>query len=281
MKSLLAAIQSLGIFPAIGIVSFGWALSRLLHFQCARYAPLWFAGALLVYNVDRLKRDPADAINIPRRSERNARLRRAGAAIAAASACALIAIPLAMRDWLVLALTLAGACTCLNYSIPVFGFRLKDVPFLKTFFAPAVVAAACLALPALQQPMHVSTPHYAAAAAWTCAFLFFNMMLCDLRDIEGDRAMGTLSVPVFLGRTRTLWLLGALVALVAALAIATAGTAPPIDAPDWKRLAILATIYLGALLVAVRKPRAEWFYEWCVEGMLFLPAVVVVFRGMN
>jgi hypothetical protein len=29
------------------------------------------------------------------------------------------------------------------------------------------------------------------------------------------------------------------------------------------------------LLAAVRQPRPERFYEWCVEGMLFLPALAL------
>src|SRR5437870_1636047 len=116
-RKSLAAIETLHFYGAAGIVCFGWAMSRLLHFDCARYAALWFAGALLVYNIDRLKRDPADAINLPGRSERSARLRRVSAWIAAVSACVLAAIPVAMRDWLVLALTTAGGFVCVNYSV--------------------------------------------------------------------------------------------------------------------------------------------------------------------
>src|SRR5438093_5414954 len=105
---MIRALHTLHLYGALGIVSFGWALSRLLHFSCERYVPPWFAGALFVYNMDRLKRDPADAINTPRRIENSERLRKISAVIAALAAAALILIPIAARDWLMLVLTVAG-----------------------------------------------------------------------------------------------------------------------------------------------------------------------------
>jgi hypothetical protein len=39
----------------------------------------------------------------------------------------------------------------------------------------------------------------------------------------------------------------------------------------WGVLAWAVPIYLGALWWAVRAPRSERFYEWAVEGMLYLP----------
>lgn len=270
------AAATLHFYGAAGIACLGWALARLLHFGNAHDIAILFAGALLIYNIDRLKPDPADAINVPGRSENSARLQRASLVVAAVSACALAAIPLVMRDWLLLLLTGAGAFVCVNYSVPVFGFRLKDVPLLKTFFAPGAVAVACLALPLMQQGLRVPAAHFAIASAWTFAFLFFNMTLCDLRDIAGDRANGTISVPVFLGKKITMRLLAVLVILLAALAFAGARTAPRQEAARWLLLAVAATVYPGGLLVALKKPRTESFHAWWVEGMLFVPALAVV-----
>lgn len=185
-SNAVRAVHALHIYGALGIVAFGWTLSRLLHFRCENYAPLWFAGALFVYNIDRLKRDPADAINIPRRLEQTARLRKFSVAIVAASAAALFAMPVFMHDWLMLLFVLAGGFVCLNYSIPLAGFRLKDIPFLKTFFAPSLLAAAYFGPPLLDQGLFVSAANCVAAGAWTWCVLLFNMILCDLRDIEGD-----------------------------------------------------------------------------------------------
>jgi hypothetical protein len=45
----------------------------------------------------------------------------------------------------------------------------------------------------------------------------------------------------------------------------------------WLAGAVVA--HLGALLVAVRKPRPESFYEWWVEGVLHLHAVALCITG--
>lgn len=275
MKRSLAAIEALNLYGAAGIVSFGWALGWLLRFDVARYLPLWFAGALLVYNVDRLKHDPADAINVPARVKNSLGLRRVSIVLAGVSAGVLIVVPVMQRDWLLLALAMAGAIICLNYSVPVRGFRLKDVPLLKTFFAPVVLAAACLGLPLLQQGLRVSPAHFAAVAAWTFAFLFFNMTLCDWRDLEGDRAAGTRTVPVLLGRAHTLRLVWGLIGVVLWLGFVARNTAPTATFSHWSQLNIWTPAYLAVLSFFAQKDREEWFYSWCVEGMLFVPASVI------
>ncbi len=276
ITGVLNAFETLHLYGAAGIVCFGWALGRLLEFESAPYVPVWFAGALLVYNIDRLKHDPADAINLPVRTHRSAQMRRVSIALAALAAGALVLVPLARGDWLLLALTLAGGVICLNYSLPVRGFRLKDVPLLKTFFAPVVVVAACLAPPLLQTSLRVSAAHFTAVCAWACAYLFFNMTVCDLRDLEGDRAMGTCSVPVFLGRARTRRLLIALIFLVALLGFLAEATAPARALSAWRSLMVWSPAYLAVLFAFARRDCPEWFYAWCVEGMLFVPALVLV-----
>src|SRR5438067_4105954 len=144
----LRAMHTLQLYGAAGVAAFGWALSKMLGFSCARYAPLWFAGALLVYNLDRLKLDPADALNTPERLGQHKRFRAASIALAIASALMLIALPSHAGDWLLLLLTPAAALVSLSYSFPIFGFRFKDVPAVKTLFAPTIVLIAYLA-PAL------------------------------------------------------------------------------------------------------------------------------------
>ena len=44
----------------------------------------------------------------------------------------------------------------------------------------------------------------------------------------------------------------------------------------WLAACFLGPLYLGALLLAIRRPQSERFYEWAVEGMLFLPAIAVL-----
>ncbi len=270
------AVHTLSFYGAAGIASCGWALGRLLHFSSRPYLPLWLAGALFVYNMDRLKADPSDAINTPRRNRASLRLRPVGALVAAASVCALILLPVLSRDWASLLLTVAGGGVCLCYSVPFLGFRLKDVPLLKTFFAPTLVTAAYFILPLPRQGLPPRLLYYLFAAGWTWVFLFFNMVLCDLRDMDGDRRMGTRSLPVIAGAASTLRLLGLLLAALAALTFFAARFAFPGLARVWIALGATGVPYLGFLRLAARKPRTEGFYEWCVEGMLFLPCLAVL-----
>ncbi len=271
--------QTLSIYGACGIVAFGWTLSRLLHFSCKNYAPLWFCAALFIYNLDRLKTDPSDLINTPRRTREAAKLRKASIAVAALAGTALAAIPLAQGDGLMAALAICGALVCANYPLAPLGFRLKDVPFVKTFFAPTIVTAAFLVPPFLQQRAGNAVVHYFTAAAWTWCVLMFNMILCDLRDIRGDSISGTRSLPVGLGARNTLRLLWGLLALIALLSLAAVRQAAPGNIAPWKSLGAGAIAYLAALLAVSQKMKTppESFYEWWVEGILFVPALIYQF----
>jgi 4-hydroxybenzoate polyprenyltransferase len=192
------------------------------------------------------------------------------------SGVVLVGLPILRRDWLTLMLVLGGGLVSLNYSIPLFGFRFKDVPLIKTFFAPTIVTASILGLPWLHlRPGFVGGAVLGVAALRSWSFLMFNMIICDLRDRSGDETCGIRSLPVVLGERGTRWLLAALLGSLELLAFAAYHFAAPGRSAPWAILCLLGPIYLGGLLLAVRKPRSERFYEWIVEGMLFLPAIAV------
>ena len=268
-------IHALHLYGAAAITAFGWAVCALLDWDATPWLPLWFCGALFVYNLDRLRRDPADALNVPQRVAAVQRLHGSSALVAVLSALVLVGVPSLRRDWITLALVIGGALVCMSYSIPLIGFRLKDVPVLKTFIAPSIVAAAIVGLPGLHEGMPARRALLALVALRAWGFLFFNMILCDLRDVEGDRHAGTLSLPAWLGLRRTRGLLVALILVIEGLTLAALAFAPGEDRARWGWMALVAPIYLSALFVAVRGPRPERFYEWFVEGMLFMPALVV------
>jgi 4-hydroxybenzoate polyprenyltransferase len=279
LKKMGEIVQILSIYGACGIVTFGWALSKMLHFSCKAYAPLWFCAALFIYNLDRLKTDPADLINTPRRIRTAAKLRKISAAVAATAALSLVAVPVLQGDRLMMALTVCGGLFCANYSFALLGLRFKDVPFVKTLFAPTIVTAALLVPPFLQQRAENAIVHYITAAAWTWCVLMFNMILCDLRDIKGDAATGTRSLPVALGAQRTIHALAALLAVIIALSLAGVRQASPANVAVWKTMGSGTILYLAALLAVAGRlnPLPEFFYEWWVEGILFLPALLYPF----
>jgi hypothetical protein len=146
VADLAALFQTLCFFVAAGIASFGWAICHLLGWPAAPYLPLWFCSALLIYNADRLRRDPADALNIPRRAAASARSRKLSLAVLAGAVVVLVGLPIVRGDWLTLGLIAAGTPVCLGYSAPIFGIRFKDVPLLKTLFAPTIVSVAVVGL---------------------------------------------------------------------------------------------------------------------------------------
>jgi 4-hydroxybenzoate polyprenyltransferase len=269
-------LHALSLYGAAGIAAFGWAVCRLLDWSVLPWLPLWSCAALLIYNADRLRPDPADLVNIPQRAAASARWRGLSGTVCGAAAVFLFAWPLFWRDWLTLGLVFGGTVMCLNYSIPMFGFRWKDVPLLKTFFAPTIVTAAILGLPWLHLGPAVAPLTFLLVALRAWSFLMFNMILCDLRDLAGDRACGIRSLPAALGEKGTRRLLVALLVLIEFLNIAALAGAPARHQAAWAVMCVLGPLYLGGLLFAIRRPQSERFYEWAVEGMLFLPAVAVL-----
>ena len=263
VRAALRPMHALHVYGAVGIAVFGWSLGRWAGFDSTPLLPLWLAGALLVYNLDRLKRDPADWVNTPERVSAHRTLRGWSWLLAGLGAVVLVAWPLWTGDAGLLVLIGVALPLSLSYTFPLLGQRMKDVPVVKTLFAPLVVLAAVLGPPVLLQGLAVS-PALMLAAGWSWALLMFNMVLCDLRDIDGDRALGTRSLPVLLGRKGTHGLLWALIA---------AGTGCA-AIHGWPVLACCTVALLGPLALAAQWRQDEGFYEWLAEGTLFLPALV-------
>ena len=259
----LRPVHALHIYGAVGIAVFGWSLGWWAGFASGRLLPLWLAGALVVYNLDRLKRDSSDSANTPERVRWHGVLRPWSWLLTAAGAAVLVLWPIWIGNGGLLLLTGLALPLSLSYSFPLLGPRLKDVPVLKTLFAPLVVLTAVLVPPVLLQGLAVSPP-LLLAAGWSWSLLMFNMVLCDLRDIDGDRAAGTKSLPVLLGGGRTQGLLWLLIAAGAVCALMH----------GWPILAWATVAALSPLALAARRRRTESFYEWLAEGTLFLPALV-------
>ncbi len=262
----------------------GW----FLGLPTGHWLPLWFCAALLIYNADRLRRDPADVLNLPLRTAASARLRRASAATVALAALVLIGLPALHREWAVLACILGGSIISLGYSIPLVGFRWKDIPLLKSVFAPAIITAAIFILtyhtripPSCWQDFsrvdHLFTTEFKIClflAPWAFIYLLFNMLLCDLRDRQGDAQCRIRSIPVVLGEKGTRGLLWGLAGA------GQFGLPFPIGLDQGRLhafvlLSLLTGGYQLYLLQATRRPRSERFYEWTVEGLLYLPALAV------
>jgi 4-hydroxybenzoate polyprenyltransferase len=272
-------LHGLHLFGALGISAFGSAFCAVFEWNHARWVPYWFFGALLVFNLDRAVPDPADQINVPRRRAASTRLRWVSWLLAVFSAGMLIWLPAQQADWVTLVLVIIGAAICAGYSLPLFGRRFKEVPLLKTFFAPSLVVLAILSLPLIHEPWPSHPGLLLFASVWAWGYLLCNMLICDLRDVKGDRLTGVVSLPVRLGRRASYRLLWILIGCTGGLAILLSAFPGGSARLVWLMWGILGSAYIASLAVAITRRRSERFYEWWVEGMLFVPAVaVVVFR---
>jgi 1,4-dihydroxy-2-naphthoate octaprenyltransferase len=171
-------------------------------------------------------------------------------------------------------MVLGGTITCLSYSIPIFGARLKNVRLLKTFFAPASVVSAIFVPPWLREGAPAQAASAFIALAWAWCFLEFNMIVCDARDIEGDMACGISTLPSLLGVKRTRFTLAALIVITTAFALAN-GLVDPGNADAWLFLGAIGAVTLTTIFIESRTRRSEHFYEFLVEGMMFVPALAV------
>jgi hypothetical protein len=129
MQSILVTIYVLEPVGAAAVTSLGWEACRILKLDCIRSARLWFAGYVLVYNLDRLYPDPADPVNVPVRWRKTLELRAARICLVLFCLFVLIIWPvLTGRWWLVPALGLAVVFLQF-YSRPIPGTcrRIKDV----------------------------------------------------------------------------------------------------------------------------------------------------------
>jgi hypothetical protein len=90
IPSIFVTVYLLELVGATVVTSLGWAACRILQIDSLPSAPLWFAGYLLVYNLDRLYPDPADVVNIPIRSRKAPELRAARIGVAFLSVAVLL-----------------------------------------------------------------------------------------------------------------------------------------------------------------------------------------------
>lgn len=211
-----------------------------------------------VYSLDRAGDADADGLTHPERarfSRRNARRMK----VVALAACAVALALAAARAWEAVAVAHLPFAALLLYSFRIIpaavarrvGFaRIKEVFVLKNVWVAATLAATATALPVATA---AAAPRWTAVAAMG-GFLFArwwtNTLVFDLRDEEGDRANGLRTVPVVLGRARTLRLLhvGNVALDLAVLAVPLLGWARPLFAL-LAASSVYAWIYLRAIAV--------------------------------
>jgi 4-hydroxybenzoate polyprenyltransferase len=273
VQSILVTIYLLELIGATVVTALGWAACRILQIDWSPSAPLWFAGYLLVYNLDRLYSDPADQINIPIRSSKTEELRRARVGLASLSAVTLLVWPLLTGRWWLM-LPLAIAATVLQFysrPVPGVGFRLKDLPYVKSLLPPVAIAGILVIWPGVENGRGLQLEE-CLVFVWCLLALTINSLLFDYRDIKGDSVIGTQTIPVRLGPRNTICLLiGLVVALVGVSAwMATRSLVSPL-------MAVLLAGASAGLLVSVIGRSGPMTVSVLADLLLTTPAVVEIF----
>jgi 4-hydroxybenzoate polyprenyltransferase len=274
LKSIPISIYLLELVGASAITTLGCVACTMLQIDWGRSAPLWFAGYLFVYNADRLHLDPADRLNTPLRFSWERRLRGCRIVLVWISAGVLGVWPvLTGRVWLLFPLAVAAGLLCFySRPIPGAGFRLKDLPYLKSLLAPAAIAIVLVPWPAWESGNIVRQKVW-LVFFWIFLILMINALIFDYRDIVGDRVNGTKTIPAWLGHRRTRGLLMLLSAVLIFVSVAL----------SWLRLAGpftagALTFGCAVLLWLLRRRMRPALLSLLADSLLFLPAIGEWFR---
>jgi 4-hydroxybenzoate polyprenyltransferase len=273
IQSILVTIYVLELVGATAVTSLGWTACRILKINWNLSAPLWLAGYVFVYNFDRLYPDPADPKNVPVRWRKTAQLRSARISLILLSSLVLISWPLLTGRWsLVLALGFVVALLQF-YSRPMPGLRrrIKDLPYLKSLAVPGLIAGALVIWPCLENGRSFRAKE--CFVFLLCLLvLTINSLVFDYRDIAGDAAFGTRTLPIRLGRTNTIYLLLALVVALVGVSSWLAGNA-------WVSPLMPAALFSGSigLLFVVFGRFRPMTISLFADLFLMLPAVAQFF----
>ncbi len=270
IQSILVTIYVLELVGATAVTSLGWAACRILKMDWTLSGPLWFAGYLFVYNLDRLYPDPADPLNVPVRSRKTVKLRPARIGLVLLSSLVLIIWPLLTgRRWLVLVLAFVAALLQFyTRPIPGVGHRIKDIPYLKSLLVPSIIAGVLVVWPCLEIARSFRLKE--CFVFLSCLLvLTINSLVFDYRDGAGDTAVGSVTIPVRLGCRNTIYVLMVLVVALAGVSwwLAASGLVSP-STP-----AVLASGGAGLLLAVVSQLRPMTI-SVLADLFLTLPAVV-------
>jgi 4-hydroxybenzoate polyprenyltransferase len=248
VRNLLTFLQQVYLLEVVGgvaVTCLGWVCCRLTGSPWLRSAPLWLGGYLLVYNLDRLHYDPADQLNTPTRFLHRESLRSKRLLLIWLSAATLAGWPaITGRWWLIPPIVLAiAALQFYSRPAPLLRKRLKDLPVLKTFIAPILIAAVLVLWPVLEVRTSLGAKEI-LVFFWCFVILSVNSISFDLRDIQGDRQNGTRTLPVLLGANWS-------TVLIVALALLAIVMSPLLGLRGTANVLLPCSLLLGTGLILV------------------------------
>ena len=271
LSTFLHQVYLLEVVGGVAVTCLGWASCYLTGSPCLGSAPLWLGGYLLVYNLDRLHYDPADQVNTPTRFLYRESLRSKRLLLIWVSAATLVTWPAITGRWWLIPPILLAITVLQFYSrpVPLIRKRLKDLPVLKTFIAPFLIAAVLVLWPVLEIRRNLEAREM-LVFFWCFIVLSVNSISFDLRDIQGDVRNGTRTLPVLLGANWSAVLVGAL-ALLATL------ISPLLGLRGAANVLLPCSLLLGAvsILVALSSHVQPIMLSFVADLFFCLPAVAL------
>jgi len=196
-SAFLAANSILAGTTGASILYVCFLLQGIFNYQliCA-----CFFCTLSVYNTDKLTDLDLDLINTPERARFVKRHRK----LVIASVVSTWAIAFFcgfLYNLYAVVIVAFGFCMGCLYSVGFLELRLKDVLIVKnaTISGTFVVGTALMSL-AVNSSDYVAI---ALVAYLVFLKLFINTVLFDVRDVEGDRRAGIVTIPTWLGKVKT------------------------------------------------------------------------------
>jgi len=230
-----------------------------------------FLMTFSVYSLNKLSDSDEDAINTPERARFLFGRKRAVfiIALAAYGFSALIALLSEPLTLPVVFIPLVANAVYSSRLIPGLP-RLKDIPVMKNVVVAVSWASVCTLMPFLESSsLEAIVP---LVIYFMVVRVFINTIIFDIRDIDGDRENGIMTIPVLLGNSRT----------AALLLIANSTLLPWLwwDGPS-RLLAAIMVLYGYAIILYFRKKRnsmaLDFFVdgEWMIAILLFTIAMIM------
>jgi 4-hydroxybenzoate polyprenyltransferase len=181
-------------------------------------------------------------------------------------------LPLLLLSWLALGVALWLAYSNKDYSFPMLAVmsvlgvlysvrlfprklaqvihvkRLKEIPGSKTFFVAMAWACVIIVVPLLGRA-GIGQPLPVTPFVFILILVYVRSALYDVFEVQSDRIVGKETLPVCIGRDKTLKLLYGLMSLL--FALLAGGPLLGLISPAWTFM-LPAVIYLGLL---------TWFYD--------------------
>lgn len=223
--------------------------------SCLQVCAIVFLMVFSVYSLNKLTDLKEDAVNMPERlrflgGHKKLVLCYSLAAYILAILLAFMVTPLAVLIVLVPLVANLVYGSRLHPSVP----RFKDIPVMKNLFVASIWAICATLLPALY--IHAWNI-VAAVFIFILAKSFINTVLYDIRDVEGDRENGVRTIPVLLGKKRTVCML-LLLNSALLLLVSFAGSLQPI--------ALAMILYGYAYILYFRERRDPLVLDFFVDG---------------